>query len=200
MKVFEFFPVLSFLFLIVQILVRIIYLKNKGIKISANNKKTSKSKVLINILFLLFLLFYIFETVRPLLTISFSILPEYITTLLFESLYLKIAGILIITFSLVFFQITLFHFKKSLRFGLDQNNQGSLITTGVFSISRNPFFLSIEMYFLGIALLLPNIFFIGFSVLAVISIHFFILKEEKFMRKVYGAEYEKYKQQVRRYF
>jgi protein-S-isoprenylcysteine O-methyltransferase Ste14 len=46
----------------------------------------------------------------------------------------------------------------------------------------------------------PNFFFIGFAVLAIVSIHFFILKEEKFMGKIYGADYEKYLQKVRRYF
>jgi protein-S-isoprenylcysteine O-methyltransferase Ste14 len=94
----------------------------------------------------------------------------------------------------------MFHFKTSIRFGLNDKNKGKLITSGVFAYSRNPFFLSLDLYFLGISLMLPNLFFIGFAVLTVISIHFFILKEEKFMLKAYGIEYKKYVSKVGRYF
>ena len=107
---------------------------------------------------------------------------------------------MVISISLVLFALTLSHFKNSLRFGIDEKNKGELITKGVFSLSRNPFFLSIDIYFAGIALLLPNLFFIGFSVLAIVSIHFFILKEEKFMQSMYGKEYASYAKNVRRYF
>ena len=48
--------------------------------------------------------------------------------------------------------------------------------------------------------LLPNLFLIGFSILAITGIHFFILKEEKIMRNMYGSEYEEYAKNVRRYF
>lgn len=200
MNKFEAFPIASFLVLIFLVLGRIIYLKRKGILVSSNSLKKSKTKILINAIFGAILLLWIFELSRPVLLSSFSILPENIKILLVDSFFMKIAGFSIITFSLVILLATLLHFKNSLRFGLDENNRGKLVTTGIFAISRNPFFLSLDFYFLGVAILLPSIFLIGFSVLAIISIHFFILKEEKFMRKTYGDEYEKYAQKVRRYF
>jgi len=200
MNKFEAFPIASFLVLIFLVLGRIIYLKRKGILVSSNSLKKSKTKILINAIFGAILLLWIFELSRPVLLSSFSILPENIKILLVDSFFMKIAGFSIITFSLVILLATLLHFKNSLRFGLDENNRGKLVTTGIFSISRNPFFLSLDLYFLGIAILLPSVLFVGFSVLAIISIHFFILKEEKFMRKIYGSEYEKYAQKVRRYF
>ena len=200
MNKFEAFPIASFLVLIFLVLSRIIYLKRKGILVSSNSLKKSKTKILINAIFGAILLLWIFELSRPVLLSSFSILPENITKLLVDSFIMKIAGFSIITFSLVILLATLLHFKNSLRFGLDENNRGKLVTKGIFAISRNPFFLSLDLYFLGIAILLPSVLFVGFSVLAIVSIHFFILKEEKFMRKIYGSEYEKYAQKVRRYF
>ncbi len=200
MNGFEVFPVASFLVLIILIGVRVIYLKKEGIQITSGESKTSKTTILINTIFLAILLLWIFEAARPLLSSSFSILPELITKLLLNSFYIKITGISIIAVSLVLLFVTLFHFKKSLRFGLNEKSLGKLVTSGIFSISRNPFFLSLDLYFLGVAILLPNLFFIGFAVLAVFGIHFFILKEEKFMRKVYGVEYELYLRKVKRYF
>lgn len=199
MSGFEVFPIASFLVLIILIAGRIIYLKKKGIHITPDKRKTGKTKILINTVFGIIMLLWFFELAKPFVSSSFSILPESITTLLTNSLPTKIAGISIITVSLVLLLFTLLHFNKSLRFGLSEKNPGKLVTEGVFSFSRNPFFLSIDLYFFGVAILLPNYFFIGFAFLTFVSIHFFILKEEKFMRKVYGGAYENYKLKVRRY-
>ncbi len=113
---------------------------------------------------------------------------------------MKITGTVVVLFSLVLWITTLLHFNKSLRFGLDPKNPGKLITTGIFSVSRNPFFLSLDLYFAGIALILPDLFFISFAALAIISIHFFILKEEKFLLKIYGEDYKMYAEKTERYF
>jgi protein-S-isoprenylcysteine O-methyltransferase Ste14 len=96
--------------------------------------------------------------------------------------------------------ITLVHFKTSLRFGMSSSNKGDLITTGIFSFSRNPFFLSLNLYFTGQAMVFPAIVFIGFALMAVAGIHFFILKEEKFLIIFYGESYTSYQKKVRRYF
>lgn len=200
MNGFEVFPIASFLVLVLLISGKIFLLKWKGVSVNQGVTNGKKSFLNYYYIFLLIVFLWLFEIVKPVFQIPFSLLPNIITTHIFNSLLLKISGALVLILALVLLTVTLIHFKTSLRFGLNDKQLGKLITTGIFSISRNPFFLSIDLYFLGIALLLPSVFFIGFSILAAIGIHFFILKEEKFMRKVYGAEYENYKQQVRRYF
>lgn len=200
MNGFNIIPFTSFLVLIFLISGRIIFLKRNGIAVSSSSGKASNIKVFLYPFFLLILLLWFFELAKPVIQVSFSVLPEWITNILINSLFLKITGVLIITVSLIFLTLTLQHFKNSLRFGLDKNNHGELISHGVFAFSRNPFFLSLDLYFIGIAFVLPNLFFIGFAVLTLVSIHFFVLKEEKFMLKVYGEEYEDYTKKVRRYF
>jgi protein-S-isoprenylcysteine O-methyltransferase Ste14 len=200
MNGFEVFPIASFLILVVLISGKFFLLKRKGIPVNQGVNKGKKSFRNVNLFFLLIVFLWLFEIVKPVFQISFSLLPVLINTQISNSLFLKISGALVLILALVLLTVTLIQFKTSLRFGLNDKQPGKLITTGIFSISRNPFFLSLDLYFLGIALLLPSVFFIGFSILATISIHFFILKEEKFMRKVYGADYENYKMQVRRYF
>ena len=151
-------------------------------------------------IFILFLLLFVMELCRPFFPNSFYILPSLITTPVTDQLVLKIIGSGLIVISIISLLLTLIHFRKSLRFGMNSNNLGQLITSGVFLISRNPFFVSLELYFWGIAVQIPSPFFIGFALLATVSIHFFILKEEKFMRENYGEEYKKYANRVRRYF
>jgi protein-S-isoprenylcysteine O-methyltransferase Ste14 len=200
MNGFKIFPLASFLILIILIYGRVVILKRKGVKVSSDSGKKTKTTVFLYPVFVLILLLWIWEMMKPAFQIAFSILPEKLTKPLFESVSIQIAGTFLTGFALVLLTLTLLHFKNSLRFGMEEENRGKLITTGVFSLSRNPFFLSLDLYFLGIAVLVPNLFFIGFAVFALVGIHFFILKEEKFMQYVYRKEYDNYTKKVRRYF
>jgi protein-S-isoprenylcysteine O-methyltransferase Ste14 len=200
MNRFEIIPFLSFLILIFIILGRVVFLKRKGIKITSARKKAVNTSIFIYPVFLVIMLLWLWEISKPVFKISFSILPETITQLSFHSDFIQVAGVVIIAMSLIFMLLTLLHFRNSLRFGLDENNRGKLITGGIFAISRNPFFTSLLLWFFGITLILPSPFFIGFALLAAAGIHFFILKEEKFMQRFYGVEYLEYRRKVRRYF
>ena len=196
---FDVLPFLSFLTLIGLLFGKVFYLKIKGINVSTGKRKARISKIIFVPFFGLIFFIWFYQLVQAAFQISFIILPEPLITKLFESYFLKILGMFFVFLSLVFFAVTLFHFKTSLRFGLDEKNQGELVTKGIFSVSRNPFFLSLEFYFLGISLLFFNLFFIVFFVLVVTGIHLFIIREEKFMHKVYGKEYENYCERVGRY-
>ncbi len=200
MNFFGVLPFFSFLFLVGILIVKISILRKKGIQLSSKNGEKNKSKTFLFPVFLLVFLLWLFEIIKPAFKIKFSVLPEIFTKPLFESIFLNVLGAVILICSLGLWTFTLIHFNNSLRFGLDQNNSGKLVTTGIFSVSRNPFFLSLDLYFLGIALILPTPFFIVFALLAFTGIHFFILKEEKFMLNVYGEEYNTYSKITRRYF
>jgi protein-S-isoprenylcysteine O-methyltransferase Ste14 len=200
MDIFDALPFLSFLALAGILTGRILTLLKKGIQISSKNGKRNKATMFLFPVFGLIFLVWLFEITKPAFQISFSVLPEMLTNRLIQSSLMKITGAVLIFLAMLVLTITLVHLNTSLRFGLDEKNQGKLVTTGIFSVSRNPFFLSLDFYFPGIALIFPSLFFIGFAVLAIVSIHFFILKEEKFLGKVYGKEYEKYSGRTKRYF
>jgi protein-S-isoprenylcysteine O-methyltransferase Ste14 len=167
-----------------------------------NSKSGEKPKhlVLLYPVFVLLFLVWLAELARLSFQFSISVLPEFLIKSLFNFQWIRYAGIIVIFISLVFWVLTLFHFRFSLRFGLDDKNLGKLVTRGVFSQSRNPFFLSINLFFVGLALLHTSIFFLGMAALTLVSIHFFILKEEKYLRKHYGDAYQKYREIVGRYF
>lgn len=88
---------------------------------------------------------------------------------------------------------------KSWRVGIDKDNAGKLVTGGIFSITRNPIFVFIDMYFIGTFLIFPNLFFLILMVITIIGMHYQILQEEYFLLSHYGDEYKKYMNKVRRY-
>jgi len=200
MKFLSIFPFVSFLFLATSLIARIIYLRKKGIRVSSKSGEKPKILVLLYPVFGLLFLVWLAELASLAFQFSFSVLPEFLTKSLLNFQWFRFAGVILIFISLVFWMITLFHFRFSLRFGLDDKNQGELVTQGVFSQSRNPFFLSLNLYFAGLALFHTSILFLVMAMLTLLSVHLFILKEEKFLRKHYGEAYRKYQEKVGRYF
>ena len=196
----EFIPFYSFLLLVVVLIAKIIALRKKGIQPGSGNGEKNKAKYLLFPVFFLVFLIWLFEIIRPAFHLSFVLLPAFLSDFLVETKALPITGAIFLLLGLISFSITLNDFGTSLRFGLDKQNQGLLVTTGIFSRSRNPFFLSLDFYFLGVALILPSAFHVAFTLAAIVGTHFFILKEERFLTEKYQREYLEYTKKVRRYF
>jgi len=77
----------------------------------------------------------------------------------------------------------------------------SLVTRGVFRISRNPMYLGMTLAVFGIALLLGTATpLLVTVVLAVILDRVFIAPEERMLQSTFGEEFRQYRRQVRRWF
>ncbi|MDD5655095.1 MAG: 6-phosphofructokinase, partial [Candidatus Omnitrophica bacterium] len=102
--------------------------------------------------------------------------------------------------SLVLFGWALVSFGKSWRVGIDSKAAGKLITSGAFAVSRNPVFLSFDLYFVSAFLYFQNTFFFVFAALAIAGTYKQILEEEKFLAQYYGVDYSDYAAKVNRFF
>ena len=191
------FPLISFLIIVIAIISRILFLRSQGIVVFSKKSENFSYKLLIFTVFGIFFLLWIFQLIN--IAFQLQVLPAWLADTVIHSKLLSITGYIITIVSIVFLILSLIHFKKSLRFGLDRNNLGELVTSGVFSVSRNPFFLSINLYFTGLALIQPSLFFIIIALMSIFSIHYFILKEENFLKQNHGNEYSSYIRKVRRY-
>ena len=97
------------------------------------------------------------------------------------------------------FTLTLISFGNSFRVGIDVKNPDKLVTTGMFSISRNPIYVCFLLFFIGLFLVHRNIVIAAAVILFALAIHRQILREEKFLKSYYGTEYDIYCWRVRRY-
>ena len=198
--VFNKLPLLFFLAFFAALLFKTAFLKHRGVQTRAKKGTKNKAAYFLYPAFVLVFLLWLFELVKVTFGSSIAVLPNMLSEKIFKGLICQIAGSAVLLLSLILWVITLLHFKSSLRFGLDENTQEKLITKGIFAVTRNPFFLSIDLYFLGIALIFPSLFFIVFTLAGFVGIHFYILKEERFLQKIYGKEYLNYQNKTRRYF
>ena len=75
----------------------------------------------------------------------------------------------------------------------------SLVTSGPFSISRNPMYLGMAAMLLGIAILLGTLITFAFPALFITIIETLLIpNEERKMEKIFGGRYRKYKNKVRK--
>jgi protein-S-isoprenylcysteine O-methyltransferase Ste14 len=189
--IMEYIPILELLVLITMVLVRSMMLKRHGIKAIVFGVTDKKDYIIIPIV--LFFFYGMFSTVFDMP------FPAILKKYYWEFSILHLCGAVICTISLIWFGITLKAFGKSFRVGIDEYTKDKLITTGTFSISRNPIYLAFITFFLGVFIAHSNIITSIFLILVSITIHRQILREEEFLKGHYGNEYFKYCKKVRRY-
>ena len=75
-----------------------------------------------------------------------------------------------------------------------------LITVGIFKYLRNPMYLSLILFQLGVGSLLSFLHISFFSLFTLFILHFFIIKkEESYLRDKFGKQYVMYMQTSRRW-
>jgi protein-S-isoprenylcysteine O-methyltransferase Ste14 len=94
---------------------------------------------------------------------------------------------------------SLVSFGNSFRVGIDAEQPGRLVTTGIFAVSRNPIYVGFFLFLLGQFLVFPSWTTLTSLAFATVLFHRQVLREEAFMRQRYGREYDEYCGRVRRY-
>jgi protein-S-isoprenylcysteine O-methyltransferase Ste14 len=139
--------------------------------------------------------------VSSLIFIAYLIYPEIENYfyIIFSSIILKIIGSIIIISGILLSVLSSISLKKSWRIGVDENEKTELISSGIYRISRNPYFLSFDLVLIGMVLYFLAPVLIITVLATVILFHVIILNEEKYLEKTHGNNYKKYKERVRRY-
>jgi protein-S-isoprenylcysteine O-methyltransferase Ste14 len=129
----------------------------------------------------------------------FHIFPWPLDVQLIDSQSAKIIGAVLISAGFGLFIMAYISFGDSWRVGFDVKRPGALVTTGVFSVSRNPIYLFLNLWFVGIFLINGTLIFLIFAVLALVVQHSQILQEEAFLTSLYGQPYREYLTRTGRY-
>jgi len=111
----------------------------------------------------------------------------------------RVLGALLVSVGIVLFALALASFGDSWRVGIDRDTPGALVTDGVFALSRNPIFVFMDLYALGIFLLNGRLFFALFALVTFAALHRQIRGEERFLESHYGDPYRTYCSNTARY-
>ncbi len=199
MSYFDYFQIITLIIFLSIFFGRSISLARKKTVVFRLGSGKKGVSALLEKSFLIFFPLWLLEIAIHSLHLNLQFLPESLVNPLFKNQALGFAGAALILMSLLVFSLALISFKSSWRVGIDTVSPGGLITTGVFSVSRNPIFLSMNLYFLGTCFVFSNVFFLLSFVSMAFGFHVQIRQEEAFLSKKYGASYCEYMTQVRRY-
>lgn len=142
---------------------------------------------------ILFLLFLYSISLKLIIPCSIG----YFTIVDFTAL--KYLGVILKIFSFIWTFVAQINMNDSWRIGIDKNSKTSLITTGLFRMSRNPVFLGMLMMLIGLFLMVPSFISLFFLMITYIIIQIQIRLEEDFLFNRHGQSYMSYKNKVRRF-
>ncbi len=185
-----YFAALTFIVLIGMVVTRVRLMKRKGIE-AMNFGKIDKTDFLIPP----FALFYFYLVFAHAFHFSSVSSQEFFQSggIAWTGVLFCLAGAGLLLWSLV-------SFGRSFRVGIDAEHPDSLVTSGVFAYSRNPIYVAFGLVLLGQFLVFPNWILLIYLVAAIWLFNRQILREEDYLKKHYGREYEEYCSRVRRYF
>jgi len=145
------------------------------------------------------LVLWIIELVLYAVHADFHIFAAPLNQLLIGSQIGRIIGATLLFIGLLFFLGAFVSFGDSWRVGFDIKTPGKLVTGGIFAFSRNPIYLFLDLWFIGVFLMNGRLIFLIFAILTLIVIHWQILQEETFLSKLYNEPYHQYRSQTGRY-
>ncbi len=198
MNYFDYYQIITLVIFLLIFFGRSLWLVQKGTVVFRLGSGKKRFAAFLEKSFLIFFPLWLIEIFIHSLHINLQFLPQALVNPLFNS-QLQLVGAIMIFAGILSFSLALISFKSSWRVGIDAIAPGRLITTGIFSISRNPIFLSMDLYFLGTFLIYSNIFFLLCFFCISLGFHFQIHQEEIFLTQKYGNSYHGYMTQVSRY-
>ena len=199
MNYFDYYQVITLIIFLLVFWGRTIWFRRKGTKVFVLGSGKKGVTALLEKSFLIFFSIWLIEIGIHSLHLNIQFLPLVLVKQFFKNQIIQFAGATVIFVGLIVFCLALIFFNSSWRVGIDTVSPGDLITTGVFSVTRNPIFLSMDLYFLGTFLIYSNLFFLMCFVCIALGFQFQILQEETFLIERYGDKYRKYMAQVNRY-
>lgn len=117
-----------------------------------------------------------------------------------DHVVLIVVGCVITTVGVLTFIISVVQMKDNWRAGVQRENKTNLVTTGIYSISRNPAFLGFDLMYIGIMFTFFNCYLCLATGFVLVFFHLQIVNvEEDFLLEVFGQEYIEYKKKVCRY-
>ena len=159
MNYFDYYQVITLIIFLLVFFGRTICLRRKNTKVFVLGSGKKGFTALLEKSFFIIFSIWLIEIGIHSLHLNIQFLPLVMVKLIFKNQIIQFAGAVVIFVGLLVFCLALTSFSSSWRVGIDTVSPGGLITSGVFSVIRNPIFLSMDLYFLGTFLINSNLFF-----------------------------------------
>ncbi len=130
---------------------------------------------------------------------EFTKLPGFIRIDLFNGIIFDMIGFGLGVSGLIICLTAQIELGSSWRVGIDRKKKTKLVTTGIFSIIRNPTYCGLFILCIGVWIIFPTSSFLTWILIFMIMIEFQVRLEEEFLIKMHDTEYQRYYSSTKRY-
>ncbi len=117
-----------------------------------------------------------------------------------DTIVIMIAGLMLVLIALIVIILAILTFRRADTSVEPWRPTSTIITGGVFSVSRNPIYLAFCWAIIGIGLILNSWWvLLSFIPAATVITVFVIKREEAYLQAKFGEEYLRYQSRVRRW-
>jgi protein-S-isoprenylcysteine O-methyltransferase Ste14 len=114
--------------------------------------------------------------------------------------WLALSGYVLFTVSIVLGALVSRQMRDSWRVGIQADDRTELIQTGVFSVVRNPYFLTYYAMFISFFIIRPAVVLLVLVLSTILAYHRVVRREERHLHRVHGQSYADYVKRTGRYF
>ncbi len=133
-------------------------------------------------------------------TVPLAEVVSIFTNTYVDFLWLRVIGVTSGVLGVGVFAVSVFTMRDNWRAGIPQDEKTKLVTSGIYSYSRNPAFLGFDLVYIGVLSMFFNWGLFIITLVAVIMLHLQIVNvEEKFLMAAFGNDYLAYRKKVCRY-
>ena len=200
MSLFDYFQIAIIATIVTVIAGKALYLRSTtGINPIVIGRGSEGGWRVVELVGLAALVLWVIEVLLHATHSRFDLFPHDIDLTWLHSPPVKIAGAALAACGLIIFILAFLSFGDSWRIGIDRKTPSTLVTGGIFSITRNPIYVAFDLMFIGLFLMNGTWFLLITAVVAPLAVHSQILREEKFLAQRYVEAYERYRKKTPRY-
>jgi protein-S-isoprenylcysteine O-methyltransferase Ste14 len=177
---------------------RALALYARGVRVLVADRQRSLAEMARDLLLVICLLLWVYETVASAWPLPVHAVP-WLDVVLVDAVAVKAAGAAMLAAAIALYGLAVLAMGDAWRMGIDRRTPGALVTGGVFAWTRNPIYLSLELFVFGTFLVLGRLSFLAIASVMAVLLHDQIRREERFLAQAYGEPYRAYCARVGRY-
>ncbi len=180
-------------------LLRAVFLYRRGVRVVVIDRTRSPARALLDLLAVLCFLLWGYEVVAHAWPLENHSLPFSLGRSLFDVVSVAAMGATLVVAGLGVYASSLFGLGDSWRLGIDRESPGGLVTDGIYSWTRNPIYVGLDLVVVGMFLLEGRLIFLVLALAILLLLHDQVRIEEEFLEETFGSDYRDYRARVGRY-
>ena len=198
-RILAWLPLITLLTMLLAARLRAFLMQRRGQRVIVVDWDRPLRDLLYDTLVIAVALLWIYLLVAEAWPFSLSWLPGWLSKKIFDAAPLKFIGAALVLAAPVLFAAALRSLGKSWRMGIDRQQPGPLVASGLYAWSRNPIYSAFFLVIVGAILIHGRVIVLLFGAALMLLIHGVALREERFLAERFGETFQTYRRQVGRY-